>query len=193
MAKQTDFLKEKIKQSLKYIVYYFRNPIHAIKNAPNPDWLEILILQSMLCITSGALTSIFYKDLFRIIWNLFFFPLFGILFSLILAVSFKSLLLHIFQMDFATRKIYIICVLANIPFLLLHILSPKLATLDPLGLAISSFLFVVGMVENFQVSKKFMIRSLVILYLILFLGWAWQEFKEYQRFHSSRTWSKQSK
>ncbi|MCB0348530.1 MAG: hypothetical protein KDD37_06820 [Bdellovibrionales bacterium] len=170
-----DFNAEKFLGDLKYLsnftLHFLRNPIEGMKSAPNLDWGQVLLLQGSLSLFSGVLAGIVSQNIIFVVWGLLLFPLLALTISFLVSLSLHYLILFFFQKEFPVRQTFILLVLANIPFLVLRVLSPLFYTVDLVGFIIVGFLLVVGIVENYKLEKQKVIK--LVFYFILFICLSW--------------------
>ncbi len=75
------------------------------------------------------------------------------------------------------KKLYTLVVLANIPFLIFHILSNYIAVINLVGTAMTGLILVVGLNHNFAMEKRRAVRLVSILYITLALIWAYNQYE----------------
>lgn len=170
-----NFNAEKFLSDIKFlsafVLNFLKNPIIGMKNAPNLDWGQVLLLQGGLSLISGVLAGLVTGNFLFVIWGLLFFPPLALIVSFLASLSLHYLILFFFQKEFAIRQTFILLVLANIPFLILRILSRLFNTIDLVGFVIVGFLLVVGIVENYHLEKRKVIK--LVFYFVLFICLSW--------------------
>lgn len=166
---------EKLLQDIKFLsrltIEFIKNPIEGMKNAPNLNWGQVLLLQISLCILSGIGSGLVTGNFLFILWGLFIFPPVALVVSFLTSLSLHYLILFFFQKEFEIRQTFTLLVLANIPFLVLRVLSRIFNTIDLAGFIIVGFLLVVGIVENYHLEKRKVIK--LVFYFILFICLSW--------------------
>jgi len=164
-----------IKNILKYFKVYFKNPLFAIKNIPDWDWLTVLLIQLCLSLLIGVVSDLFSQDNLIIFKGIFIFPLSSFLTTFLGAGFFYFLFLIFFNLETSFLKLYTIVFLSHVPFLILRIVKVWIAPIELIGFAATTALLTVGFVENFQLPKKKMIRIFGALYTVYFLMWIFQQ------------------
>lgn len=167
--------KQQLSDTLKYFKTYFKNPLYAIKNAPNWDWLTVLLTQLILSVIIGAIADCFSQDNLVIFKGVFIFPLSSFLTTFLGAGFFYFLFLIFFNLETNFLKLYTIVFLSHVPFLVLRIVKYWIAPIELIGFAATTALLTVGFVENFQLPKKKMIKIFGALYGVYFAMWIFQQ------------------
>lgn len=170
-----NFNAEKFLGDIKYlsnfVLHFLKNPVEGMKAAPNLDWGQVLLLQGLLSLFSGVMAGVISQNIIFIVWGILLFPLLSLTISFLVSLSLHYLILFFFQKEFPVRQTYILLVLANIPVLILRILSPIFNTVDLVGFVIVGFLLVVGIVENYKLEKRKVIK--LVFYFVLFICLSW--------------------
>lgn len=167
--------KQKLSETLKYFRLYFKNPLFAIKNVPNWDWLTILITQLALSLLIGIISDLFSQTELIIFKGVFIFPLSSFLTTFLGTGFFYFLFLVFFNLEANFLKLYTIVFLSHVPFLILRIVKVWIAPIELIGFAATTALLTVGFVENFQLPKKKMIQIFGALYAVYFSMWVFQQ------------------
>ena len=184
----SDFDKARYIEFLKSLLYFlpkfFKNPIEGMKNAPNLNWYEVISLQFIVSLASGLLSGIISKSFIFLFWGVFIYPFFSILVSFVACLLLHYGILFFFQKEYSIRQTYIILVLANLPFLVLRLISPIVPSIDIIGFLIVGFLLVVGLVENYGLDKKKVIKLVFYIVLGLAITWLIQSFLLYRNVYA---------
>ncbi len=168
-------LGDSLKDLLKYFGMYFKNPLYAIKNIPNWDWVTLLVVQFILSLMIGVVADLFAQDSLIIFRGAIIFPLSSFLTTFLGTGFFYFLFLIFFNTEPPFLKLYKVVFLSHVPFLILRIVKVWIAPIELIGFAATTALLTVGFVENFQLPKKKMIRIFGALYAIYFLMWIFQQ------------------
>lgn len=162
-----------IKSTLAYFYLYFKNPLHALKNVPNWNFLTILCVQITFSVVVGFVSDRLTEFvLFKDIW---FFPISSVVTALLGSGFFYFLFLVLFDRELPFLKLYSVVFLSHIPFLFLRLFKVWIAPIELIGFMATSALLTVGFVENFQLPKKRMIQIIGALFTIYFLVWTTQQ------------------
>ncbi|MCB0386861.1 MAG: hypothetical protein KDD43_15815 [Bdellovibrionales bacterium] len=164
-------LQSRTKEVLGFLLEYFKNPIIGIRQVPEWDWPTVIIVQGALSSICGLLSGVVAQSISGALLGFLFFPISSIATHFIVSGFFYYTFLFFYQSQVAFRRLYIVTVLANLPFIVLTILSPLLRPITLVGLAVTGLLLLVGFVENFQLPKRSIARFLVILYGLYVLMW----------------------
>lgn len=161
--------------TLNYFKTYFTNPLFAIKNIPEWNWILILIIQFCLSLAIGVCSDLFTPNNIFIFRGIFIFPLSSFLTTFLGAGFFYFLFIIFFNLETNFLKLYTIVFLAHVPFLILRIVKFWIAPIELIGFAATTALLTVGFVENFQLPKKKMIKIFGALYAVYFIMWMSQQ------------------
>lgn len=159
----------------KYFKKYFTNPLFAIKNIPEWNWVIILVIQLCLSLVIGLCADFFSQSNLIIFKGVFIFPLSSFLTTFLGAGFFYFLFLIFFNIEANFLKLYTIVFLSHVPFLILRIVKFWIAPIELIGFAATTALLTVGFVENFQLPKKKMIKIFGVLYAVYFTMWMFQQ------------------
>lgn len=159
------------------LLIYLRNPVEGIHTLPDWSLQQAFLRQSFLAVTSGAISGLLSFEFFSFMYGIFLFPLIAIIAAPILAL-FLYYYFQIFEHKTVSyKKLFTLVVLSNIPFLVFHILSNYLAVINLVGTAMTGLILVVGLNQNFAMEKRRAVRLVSILYIILALVWAYNQFE----------------
>jgi hypothetical protein len=168
--------KQQIGDILNYFKMYFKNPLIAIKNIPQWNWVTVLLIQLSISFSIGLISDFFTpQDNLVIFRGMFIFPLSSYLTTFLGAGFFYFLFLIFFNTETHFLKLYTIVFLSHVPFLILRIVKFWIAPIELIGFAATTALLTVGFVENFQLPKKKMIKIFGVLYVIYFSMWIFQQ------------------
>ena len=103
----------------------------------------------------------------------------------IFGISILALALHYFFSVFCHRELsfqslFTLVLFSYIPFAILHLFYYYFPAIDLIGIAISSCLMVVGLVENYQIAKKSAIKVMGSVCAIFVIGWVANRITRYE-------------
>jgi hypothetical protein len=157
-------LKLKAKEILIFLLNYFKNPVIGIRNIPEWDWPTIIVIQGSLSSLCGMLSGFVAQSVSGVFLGLIFFPISSIACHFIISGFFYYTFLFFYQAEVQFRKLYVLTVLANLPFIVMIILSPLLKPIGLIGLAVTGILLLIGFVEHFRLPRRSLSRFLITLY-----------------------------
>lgn len=160
-----------LKELPEYLLRFAKNPVQGIRTTPAWSWPATLSVQGGIAAISGACLAVLNQNFFDFLLALFIFPVSSIIISLVMMFFFYYFFAFFESTFLEFRRLYAIIVLANIPYLLFHILSGLLPPIDLLGFAMTALLLIVGLVEQFKVPKKTVVKLVAFIYIIFFLMW----------------------
>ena len=163
--------QSRTKEVLHFLLEYFKNPIIGIRQTPEWDWPTVIIVQGALSSICGLLSGVVAQSVSGALLGFLFFPITSVVTHFVVSGFFYYTFLFFYKNQVAFRQLYIVTVLANLPFIVLTILSPLLRPVTLVGLAVTGLLLLVGFVENFQLPKRSLARFLLVLYAIYVIMW----------------------
>ena len=181
--------------TFKYLLEFFKNPIHKIASLPDWEWLHLVAVLIMTSIVSGILAGLVSRSIYHAIFGIFILPVLSLITEFILA-SFFYYYFQVFEKRMVSfKRLWALVIFANIPFFLFQVVSSLLAPITLIGLAFTGLLLVVGLSENFQMDKRRAMRLIGILYFVIFLVWLWNkvELSSLDRKMSASTFTSGSK
>lgn len=181
MSNSQDFdLLGFLKNEFRKLVIYLKNPIDGIHTLPDWSLQQTLIRQSLLAFFSGAVSGFLSFQFFAFLYGIFLFPLIAISGAPLLALFFYYYFQVFERRTVSYKKLFVLVVLANIPFLVFHIISNYVPVINLVGTAMTGLILVVGLHHNFAMDKRRAIRLVSILYIALALAWAYNQYEVLQ-------------
>lgn len=175
MAINKDLLLQEFLDAKRALIQFLRHPLKEIKNIPDWPWLKIIIVQSVVAAICGGLRAIVdTRSIFIVISQLIINPIFQLITAGVTALFFYYSFQIFLSRTISLRQIFQMVFFASIPFYALSILTGLVPPIFLVGFAFTSVLLIVGMVEKFQVEKKFAIRLLLVINAIVLILWILQ-------------------
>jgi hypothetical protein len=172
-----------------YVSQFVRHPLKEIAHLPNWNWPRILIMQITLSVISGMGSALVMRDFstWKLAQGIFVFPFV----ATIIGIIFASFFYYYFQV-FEKRtvsflKLVTMVFLANTVFYVFHIPSGYFAFSDILGMAFTSMLLTIGLTENFEMAKRRALRLIGVLFVLIFVIWAFEKMRDSRLVHSVDT------
>jgi hypothetical protein len=170
-------LSQILKEEASRLIKYLKNPIEGIHTLPDWSLQQTFFRQSGLAIFSGGLSGLLSFQFFAFLYGIFLFPIIAIVVTPVLALFFYYYFQIFERKTVSYKKLYTLVVLANIPFLIFHILSNYIAVINLVGTAMTGLILVVGLNHNFAMEKRRAVRLVSILYITLALIWAYNQYE----------------
>lgn len=151
-----------------------------MKEMPSIPIGEAIVVQFALAMSTGIAMGMMAKSFFTIAWGILFYP-----FLTVIVCAITSLLLYYGASYFTKRSfkysdMYILVFIASVPAYFIRILHPLLASIDILGLAVSSILLRAGLIHSHKIERKIANKLVLALYGVIFLGFAIQWLEQVQ-------------
>lgn len=184
--------KETIIGGFHFVLKFLKNPIQIMKNTPHIPMAEAITVQGALAALTGLAMGLMAQSIFTLIWGVFLYPIIAIIVCFITSLLLYYGANYLTKRDFKYQEIYTLVFLASIPAYFIRILHPLLASIDLIGLAISSYLLRMGLIYSFGVDRKTASKIVMILYGVLLLGFVihWLQFVNLQQDLYQMEWKK---
>lgn len=157
---------------LQTLIRYFKNPIMVIKQMPEWDWRTLVILQLLISLISGILSSLVNLNIWKILHGLIVIPPVALATAVVSSLFIYYAFLFLTQRSLAAKDIFTLVILSNIPFFIFHTFNPFFPPITILGFLFSALLLTVGLVERFQLPRKLVMKvvgSLCGVYLLIWI------------------------
>lgn len=149
-----------------------RNPIEAMRSHVTMTAPTAIVLQVSVSALSGAAFGAVSGNWVDLLIGAIVFPLT----NFITTWATTLFLAYFFSWSRATfldfRRLYSVVVLSILPYFVVHPLAGFLPPLDLIGFALSLALLVVGLVDQFSLEKKIVLRLAGVLGGVFFVIWA---------------------
>jgi hypothetical protein len=151
---------------------FLRQPIKEIRSAPDWSWQQILIVHAFVTALTGFCSGLANRSLHSSIFGLFIMPF---LTAVMITIS-TLFFYYVFQIFgdrvIHFRKLFTVVLLANIPFFIFQIMSGLFPPITLFGLGFSALLLIVGLIDNFQLPRKFVMKLIAGIYILFFIIYA---------------------
>ena len=175
MAINKDLLLNEFLDAKRTLIQFLRNPLREIKHIPDWPWPKILAVQAVVTAICGGLRALIdSRNIFIVISQLIISPLFQVITAGVTALFFYYSFQIFLSKTISLRQIFQMVFFASIPFYAFSILTGIVPPIFLIGFAFTSVLLIVGMVEKFQIEKKFAIRLLLVINAIVLILWILQ-------------------
>jgi hypothetical protein len=160
-----------IQKIVQFLIEFAKNPVQSISLLPDWNWTSLFLLQVVVAFLSGTLAGLIKWAFYSVLFGIIIMPVVSTIAALLLALF----LYYYFQFfekrteDF--RRIFTLVILSSLPFYVFQILSEYFAPVTLIGFAFTSLLGVVGLTENFSVSKKRAYQLVGILFGLVVISW----------------------
>ena len=148
-----------------------------MRQLPDWEWPEILILQGIFAAACAVLTNIVSRNLLGIFVGLIIGPITQYVLVAIASGFLFYVFLFYFDREIGFRQIYITLIFAAIPALILNIAAPVLPPVLLVGVAASLVLVYVGFVEKFELDRIKLRNLLIAVMVVCVLAWVGQMIK----------------
>ena len=165
--------RQKLQSLSQSLIAFLRHPIREIPNVPDWSWAELITVQILVTSITGAIAGIIARNPLDILLGLIFRPIITLVTLLISSLFFYYFFQIFARQTLDFRKLTTVIFFASLPFFIFHILSGLIPPINLIGFAFTAVILVVGLVENFGLPKKLVLRSIAGVYIVIFLMWVW--------------------
>lgn len=158
-------------------VRILRDPVRSVREPLDFSWPLIATLIAAGAMISGGVAGAVARNWLDVAIGLIVFPIT----SLVCSVVFGFFIYYFFSLFQSTfldfRRLMSLVVVALLPYFLFHSASGYLAPIDLLGFAFTCVLLIVGLVEQFGLSRRVCSRLIVSLYVLFFIVWSFSQIR----------------
>lgn len=167
------FNRSSLETNIRHLIQYLKNPIAGIQSLPNWTWPELFFYQLALTSATGALAGLVQSSFLSTLHGLVIIP---IITAILIAVG--ALFFYFFFQVFAgvtlsLRRVMTLIFFANIPFFIFQIMAYWFPPISLVGLAFTGLILITGFIEVFQLNRRLVIRTVVLVYALFALVWLW--------------------
>ena len=162
-------LPNELRDILRFLKGFAKNPVLAMRLKPDWSWPALIILQGVFAFISGLVSGLLLRSMTQVLAGVILLPITSTLVLFIVSGFFYYCFLFLFQRQVDFKLCFTILLLANLPMMLLHMISSYIPPISLLGVAIAGVLMTVGFSENFKIPKKPLIRLIAGLYFFFVL------------------------
>lgn len=155
----------------RFLADFVRSPIQIIKKLPPFDWVQVLLLQTIVASISGFSAGALSGSLLSMFGNILFYPISSILLHSLGAIVLQFLLKHSQNLDLNFLSLYFLLVVVNIPAFALRVLTGLGMPVAPISLAVSMMLLTVALVEVYKLEKNKVLKWMAIFYTGFIIVW----------------------
>lgn len=167
------FNKDKLQSLLQSLIAFLRHPIREIPHVPDWSWAELITVQVLVTSLTGAVAGLVARSVIDMFVGIVFRPIITLVTLLISSLFFYYFFQIFAQRTLDFRKLTLVIFFSSLPFFIFHILSGLIPPINLIGFAFTAVILVVGLVENFQLPKKLVLRAIAGIYVVIFLMWIW--------------------
>lgn len=163
--------QDAIQKIIQFLIEFAKNPVQSISLLPDWNWKSLFLLQIVVAILSGTLAGLIKLNGYAVAFGIILMPFVSTIAALMLALF----LYYYFQFfekrteDF--RRIFTLVILSSLPFYVFQILSEYFSPVTLIGFAFTSLLGVVGLTENFNITKKRAYQIVGFLFVLVVVAW----------------------
>lgn len=170
-------LRAELEDLLKFLPTYLFNPVDGIRSAPAWSWPTLLSLQIGFAIASGAIGGLINFSFWNFLSGLFLLPLSSLFQVVVISFFLSSYFALVHSTYLERQRLFGIVVLANLPYLVLHMFSGYIPLIDLIGFLATCALLVVGLAEHFRLDKRDLLKLMGGVYLVFFVVWGISQYR----------------
>lgn len=147
------------------------SPIRAMRGLPPWHWSTFISLQVGIAVISGVLLGLISLSFINFLLGLIVLPISTLAASFIITFFLNYFFAFFTKTYLDVQRLFGIVVVAQIPFLILHILSVHVPPIDLIGFGITCMLLIVGLTEHFHLNRRTVTRLAIFIYLLFCAVW----------------------
>jgi len=178
--------KLRLKDAGFLILQFARNPVEGMRRLPDWDWPFLLTCQAIAAAVAGVGAGIVERQFTRIFTGLLFVPISNALVTAVISGFFYYTFAFAFHRPASFHRIYTHLVFAQLPALVMLIVSPVLPPLVLLGPLAAGFLLLVGFSDNLGQDRRQTFRLLAALYGIFVVFWIFSSVSQRRQIETFR-------
>lgn len=156
---------------IRFLIEYIKHPIQKISYLPDWNWQSLFTVQILMSLFSGFLAGLLKFNFYRMAAGVILMPIVSTVSSLVMSLFFYYYFQFFEKRTENYRKIFTLVILSSIPFYLFQILSEYFSFVSLIGFAMSSFLSIVGLCDNFKLERKRAYKVVGFIFLLVLLTW----------------------
>ena len=162
-----------------YLIRLIRNPVETIKQIPKIRFSSLIAFQILLCCGSVVISNLLSPYAINV-FTLAFSILGSIAGISLLAMALYYFFSVFFHRELSFQSLFTLVLFSYFPFAVLHLFYYYFSAMDLIGMAASSCLMVVGLVENYQIAKRAAIRVMSSVFAIFAIAWIANRITRYE-------------
>ncbi len=163
--------KVDVKSIMRYLAEFVKHPVHKISTLPDWNWASLFTVQILIAILSGTLAGLIKLNIYRVAYGVVLMPVISTIAALLLALFLYYYFQFFENRSEDYRKIFTLVILSSIPFYLFQILSEYFAPVTLIGFGFTALLAIVGLCDNFRVSKQRAYQLIGVLFVLVLTAW----------------------
>lgn len=162
-----------LQNSLRILIGYLRNPIQGIQSLPDWSWPELLFHIAAFTAATGFVSGLVQTSFTSTLYGLIMIPIISVILILIGAGFFYYFFQIFAGRSLSVRKMVTLIFFANIPFFIFQIASEFFPPISLIGLAFTGFILIAGLTTQFDLPRRLVARSVILIYALFMVVWVW--------------------
>lgn len=173
----TDGTHRQIRELPQILKQLLKDPIGTMKSPISMVYPASFSLICGTALVSGAVVGLLSHNFWDFLIGLLVFPITSLVIALVFSffIYYFFSLFHLTFLDF--RRLISVVSLAMVPFFLFHSVSGYLPPIDLIGFAFTGLLLVVGLVEQFSLDRKLVVKLVAGIGVAFFIAWSISQFR----------------
>mgnify|MGYP000735840980 CR=1 FL=1 len=163
--------KINIKELIDFLISFIKQPVTKITELPDWSWFSLLVVQILLALVSGFLAGLIKLNIYRVLFGIFIMPVVSTIAALLLAMFLYYYFQFFENRVESYRRLFTLVILSSIPFYLFQIISEYFAPVTLIGFAFTSLLGIIGLNENFKLTRKRSAQLVGVLFVLVLATW----------------------
>ena len=164
-------IKVLTQEILRYFKGYFRNPVQGMKCVPDWDWSPLVVVLLIFSVLTGVIAGIISQSTTSLLGNIFVYPIMNFVTLFLITGILFYLFQYLYNLNVDYRRLFTAVFLAALPAIILRILSPLDIPVSIVGVLAACFLLSVGLIENFFLPRKGVLKLMGAFFGVFFVFW----------------------
>lgn len=160
-----------LKSASQDLLSFLKSPIEFVKKDPEWEWPTSLVMTLIVSCIVGAFAGAISLRLSHVFRGAIIYPISSIFTVAVFTAFFYYTLLFFFKQQSSLKKLYALCFLSAMPWILVAPLVDLIPLLSPIGIILSGMLAIVMLSENFNIQKKQATRLIAGIVSVFLIFW----------------------
>jgi hypothetical protein len=161
--------RDQIREVVQFLISYLKNPVVAMRQLPQWDWLVLCFLYTLLTACFGLFGGIVQAKVAQIFVGLFFYPVTALVGSFLVSGFFYYTFIFFYKNEVPYKLIHTTIIFASLPLLVLNTFSSLIPPIGLVGSAVAGVLMLVAFAEYTHIPKEKLIKLLGAIFIIQIL------------------------
>ncbi len=161
--------RDQISEVVQFLISYLKNPVTAMRQLPQWDWVVLCFLYTLLTACFGLFGGIVQAKVAQIFVGIFFYPITALVGSFLVSGFFYYTFIFFYKHEVSYKLIHTTIIFSSLPLLVLNTFSTLIPPIGLVGSAVAGVLMLVAFTELTPIPKEKLMKLLSALFIIQIL------------------------